>query len=91
MRLMRSLAGLIGLTVAVFASPVMAGDRIYATSIAGVTSVFAASPEKFTVLARNQLGDEAVASPAIAGNRLYLRHARKEGEARQEYLWCIGQ
>ncbi len=73
------------------ASPVMAGDRIYATSIAGVTSVFAASPEKFTVLARNQLGDEAVASPAIAGNRLYLRHARKEGETRQEYLWCIGQ
>jgi outer membrane protein assembly factor BamB len=73
------------------ASPVLAGDRIYATSLAGVTTVFAASPEKFTVLARNTLGDDAVASPAIAGHRIYLRHARKEGETRQEYLWCIGQ
>ena len=36
------------------------------------------------------LGDEAYASPAIAGNRIYLRHAKK-GEPRQEYLWCIGQ
>ncbi|MSU25368.1 MAG: serine/threonine protein kinase [Opitutus sp.] len=73
-----------------FASPVMAGNRIYATNVAGVTSVFEASPQRFTLLAQNLLGDEAYASPAIAGNRLYLRHAKK-GEPRQEYLWCIGQ
>jgi outer membrane protein assembly factor BamB len=73
-----------------FASPIMSGERIYATSVAGVTSVFAATPQKFTLLAQNNLGDEAYASPAIAGNRIYLRHAKK-GEPRQEYLWCIGQ
>jgi outer membrane protein assembly factor BamB len=73
-----------------FASPVMAGNRIYVTSLAGVTSVFEATPQTFTLLAQNTLGDEAIASPAIAGNRLYLRHAKK-GEPRQEYLWCIGK
>lgn len=73
-----------------FASPVMAGNRIYATSVAGVTSVFEATPQKFTLLAQNTLGDEAYASPAITGHRIYLRHAKK-GEPRQEYLWCIGQ
>ena len=72
-----------------FASPVMVGNRIYATSLTGVTSVFEATPEKFTMLAQNTLGDEAYASPAISGNRIYLRHAVK-GEPRQEYLWCIG-
>lgn len=73
-----------------FASPVMAGNRIYATSVAGVTSVFEATPQKFTLLAQNALGDEAFASPAIAGDRVYLRHAKK-GEPRREYLWCIGR
>jgi hypothetical protein len=58
--------------------------------LAGVTSVFAARADKFTLLAQNPLGDEAYASPAIAGNRLYLRHARK-GDPRQEFLWCIGK
>lgn len=73
----------------VYASPVVAGDRIYVSSLAGVTSVFAADPGRFTLLAQNTLGDEAYASPAIAGNRIYLRHAKKGGP-RQEFLWCIG-
>lgn len=72
------------------ASPVMLGNRIYATSVAGVTSVFEATPQKFTLLAQNRLGNDAVASPAIVGNRIYLRHATKSEESRQEYLWCIG-
>ncbi|MEO7798502.1 MAG: PQQ-binding-like beta-propeller repeat protein [Opitutaceae bacterium] len=74
-----------------FASPVMVGSWIYATSQAGVTSVFEATPQQFKLLAQNQLGDEALASPAICGNRIYLRAAKKTGETRQEYLWCIGQ
>ncbi len=74
----------------VYSSPVVAGDRIYASTVSGVTVVFAADPHKFTLLARNTLGAEAYASPAIAGNRLYLRHATR-GEPRQEYLWCIGR
>jgi outer membrane protein assembly factor BamB len=72
-----------------YSSPVMVGTRIYATSLRGVTSVFEATPQHFKLLAQNQLGDEAFASPAIAGGRLYLRHAKK-GDPRLEFLWCIG-
>lgn len=73
-----------------YASPVMVGDRIYITSLRGVTSVFEATPKHFKMLAQNPLGDEAVASPTICGNRIYLRHAKK-GEPRQEFLWCVGE
>ena len=73
-----------------FASPVMLGSRIYATSLAGVTAVYEATPQKFTLLAQNKLGDEALASPAIAGGRIFLRAAKK-GEPRQEFLWCVGK
>jgi outer membrane protein assembly factor BamB len=72
-----------------FASPVMVGDKIYASNVAGKMYVFAAAPTKFKLLAQNQLGDEAYASPAICGNRIYLRVAKK-GEPRQEFLYCIG-
>jgi outer membrane protein assembly factor BamB len=71
-----------------YASPVMVGSRIYATSLRGVTSVFEATPQHFKLLAQNQLGDEALASPAICDGRIFLRSAKK-GEPRQEYLWCI--
>jgi outer membrane protein assembly factor BamB len=72
-----------------YASPVMVGSRIYATSLAGRTSVFDATPAGFKLIAQNQLGDEALASAAICGNRIYLRGAKDEA-SRQEYLWCIG-
>jgi len=72
-----------------YASPVMVGDRIYVTSLAGVTSVFEATPTSFKLLAQNRLGTEALATPAICGGRVYLRHAQK-GDTRQEFLWCIG-
>ncbi len=74
-----------------YASPVLVGNRFYATSMRGVTSVFEASAQKFgKLLGQNQLGDEALATPAICGNRIYLRSSKK-GEIRQEYLWCIGE
>jgi outer membrane protein assembly factor BamB len=73
-----------------YASPVMVGNRVFVTSLRGLTSVFDATPEKFTLVAQNQLGDEAYASPSICGNRIYLRAARK-GEPRQEFLWCVGK
>ena len=73
-----------------YSSPVMVGNRIYATSLRGVTSVFEATPAQFKLIAQNQLGEEAFASPAICGNRIYLRSAKK-GTPRQEYLWCIGE
>jgi hypothetical protein len=76
-----------------YSSPVLVGNRVYATSLRGVTSVFELGPKpgSFKMLAQNALGDEALASPSIAGGRVYLRHAKKEGAGRQEYLWCIGE
>jgi len=72
------------------ASPVLAGDRIYATNEAGETFVFEASPEKFTKLAAGKLGDEAFGTPAVCGGRLYTRVAHKIDGRRQEMLYCLG-
>lgn len=73
-----------------YGSPVMVGNRIYITSMAGVTSVFEATPQGGKLLAQNRLGDESFSTPSICGNRIYLRSAKK-GEPRQEFLWCIGE
>ena len=73
-----------------YCSPVMADSRIYVTSKAGVTSVFEATPEKFTLLGQNALGDECFSTPAICDNRIYLRSA-KTSPTRQEFLWCVGE
>ena len=72
-----------------FASPVRVDDRIYASNVSGKTVVFTATPKSFQLLAQNQLGEEAYASPVICGSRVYLRVATK-GTARQEFLYCIG-
>ena len=55
-----------------YASPVAADDKIYFTSREGVTLVIKNSPE-FKVLATNKLAEPIDASPAIAGNQLFLR------------------
>jgi hypothetical protein len=68
----------------------MLGDRIYVTNLRGVTFVVEVSPAGAKVLAQNKLGDEALASPAIAGGRIYLRSAKTTPE-RQDFLWCIGE
>jgi outer membrane protein assembly factor BamB len=73
-----------------YGSPVMADSRIYVTSKGGVTSVFEATPEKFTLLGQNSLGDECFSSPAICDDRIYLRSA-KTSPIRQEFLWCVGE
>lgn len=72
-----------------YSSPVMVGDRIYATSLAGTTYVFEASPKGFKLLAKNQLGNESYASPAICDSRVYLRVAQT-GDVRQEFVYCLG-
>jgi len=74
---------------AFFASPVLVGERIYATNLAGKTFVYSTDPKEFKLLATNQLGNEVYASPIVSGNRLYLRVAFK-GAKRQESLYCIG-
>ena len=53
--------------------------------------VFKADPKSFNVVARNQLGDEAFASPGICGSRIYQRVALRKAGKRQEMLFCIGR
>jgi len=66
------------------------GDRILWANEGGTFYVWRASPDKFELLAENQVGDESFASPAVAGGRLFLRVAKQVDEKRQEYLFCIG-
>ncbi|HSG72436.1 MAG TPA: PQQ-binding-like beta-propeller repeat protein [Planctomycetaceae bacterium] len=73
------------------ASLVLVGDLIYATNEDGTTFLYKADPAKFDRVAVNKLGDEAFATPTICGGRIYMRVTERDGEARQEYLYCIGQ
>jgi outer membrane protein assembly factor BamB len=54
------------------ASPIHADGKIYFTSEKGKTTVVAAD-RAFKVLATNQIDDEVMATPAVAGNALILR------------------
>lgn len=65
----------------VYASPVGVGDTIYIPSREGRTVVVRAG-RNFEVLASNDLDDAFDASPALAGDDLFLRGRR--------YLYCIG-
>lgn len=71
-------------------SPVLVDGKIYATNEKGTTYVFEASPEKCKVLAENQLGDEAFATPTPVDGRLYHRYADSSSGKRQEYLAAVG-
>ncbi|MBM4071565.1 MAG: serine/threonine protein kinase [Planctomycetes bacterium] len=72
------------------ASLVMVGDNLFATNEAGRTFVFKASPERFSAVAENQLGQETLATPAFCGSRIYVRGVVREKGQRQEMLYCIG-
>ena len=56
------------------ASPIVAGDKLVAASVPGIVTVMQLSDE-LKVVARNHFPEEVHATPAVAGNRLYLRTA----------------
>ncbi len=64
------------------ASPVLADGKLYITSEDGVTTVLKAGPT-FQVLAKNNLDDYSLSSPAISDGQIFLRTA--------QYLYCIGK
>lgn len=74
----------------VSASPILANGNIYLANEAGTVYVFKAQPTRFELVSRNQLGDEAFASPTICDSRIYMRTASSAGGKRQETLYCIG-
>lgn len=66
----------------VSASPVLIDGKIYSVSEDGQVYVFQAGP-KFEMLAKNKVGEPVLATPAVAGGRLYIRG--------KEHLICIGK
>jgi outer membrane protein assembly factor BamB len=58
------------------ASPISAGNRIYFADEDGVTIVLEAGDE-YKELAHNDLGEMTLASPAVAGNSLFIRTESK--------------
>jgi outer membrane protein assembly factor BamB len=73
------------------ASLVLVGDLLFATSEQGKTTIFKASPEKFELVGTNQLGDEAYATPAICGGRIYMRVVENKDGKRSEWIYCLGE
>lgn len=64
------------------ASPILVGDRILAIADTGEFVVFKAQRE-FEEVARGQLGQKVIATPAVADGRLFIR-----GET---HLFCFGE
>lgn len=64
------------------ASPVLADGHVYLTDDDGITYVLKAGGD-FEVVARNPLGDECYASPAISQGQIFVRT--------NSYLYCIGK
>ena len=62
-------------------SPVLVGELIYATSEAGLTSIFKAS-RTFNLVATNSLQEGVMATPAVCGGQILLRTEHK--------LFCLG-
>jgi outer membrane protein assembly factor BamB len=55
------------------ASPIFASGRIYFFNEAGISPVIAPETTELHVLGENKLDDGCMASPAVAGNALFLR------------------
>jgi len=72
------------------ASPVLVGDSVFATNEEGTTFIFKARADRFEKIAENKLGDEVMATPAICGDRIYMRVASHKDGRRRETLYCLG-
>jgi outer membrane protein assembly factor BamB len=71
----------------VSSSPVLAGGNIYWANERGTWYVFRPNPQRFELIAQNQLGDEGFTSAAAVRDELYIRAASRQGASRQEFLY----
>ncbi len=62
------------------ASPIVADGKIYVVNEKGVATVIGLD-DKHEVLAKNDLDDTILGTPAVAGGRIYLRS--------DKWLYCI--
>jgi outer membrane protein assembly factor BamB len=65
-----------------YASPVAADGRIYLASLPGKLTVLKAGGEKPEILHQADFGERIFATPALVGDKLYLRTAKR--------LWAFG-
>ena len=65
-----------------WATPIVAGDHLYAASAEGLVQVIDISGETPEIVARNDMQEEMLGSPAISNGAIYLRGVRR--------LWKIG-
>lgn len=72
-------------------SPILVGDRLFATSESGKTYILRATPAAFELLAENQLGEETFATPTICGGQIFFRIANQVDGKRQEELVVVGK
>jgi outer membrane protein assembly factor BamB len=61
------------LTGKVSASPVLINGKIYAFGERGEVTIFEARPDKYVPVFRGKMGENIMASPAVADGRLYVR------------------
>src|ERR1700722_20328967 len=66
----------VGAPGAYYASPIAADGRVYLASSEGGITVIAAGGDEQKVISRNETGEDIVATPAIAGNSIYVRTLR---------------
>ncbi len=71
------------------ASPVLVGDKIYATSEVGETFIYRADPTKFEQIGKCKLGDEVLSTLVICDSRVYYRAATIVDGKREEFLYCL--
>lgn len=64
-----------------WASPVLAGELVYLTEAEGRTFIFPLAG-KYEERGRGSVGEEVLATPAFAGDRIYLRG--------KDHLFCVG-
>lgn len=65
-----------------YSSPILVNDRVYVIDLSGTMQVFKMDDE-FELLASSQIGEDAYATPALVGERIYIRGVT--------HLFCIGE
>ena len=70
------------------ASPVLVNDTVIVPNLSGDTFVFQAGPD-YVPVAKNRLGDDCYASPAISRDQLILRIGVGSGSERTEQVVCL--
>jgi len=68
---------------AFWGSVVSAAGRLYVTDQKGTTVVFKPNPDKFELVAKNELGEKSNSTPAVSEGQIFIRTFKS--------LYCIGE